>query len=72
MSASDAQRIVDAIINSIRARINYLSEDLKYELRAYRKARLRNLITEFNELLRSWESFRVSLVSNHAVGQGSQ
>ncbi|WP_054841681.1 hypothetical protein [Vulcanisaeta distributa] len=73
VNVNDALRIVDSIINSIRARINYLSEDLRYELRAYRRARLRNLIAEFNELLRGgWESFRVSLVSNHAVGQGSQ
>ncbi|WP_054855975.1 hypothetical protein [Vulcanisaeta sp. JCM 16161] len=72
MSVNDALRIVDSIIDSMRARINYLSDDLRYELRAYRRARLRKLIAEFNELLRGWESFRASLVSNHAIGQGIQ
>ncbi len=70
VSVNDALRIVDSIINAIKSKINYLSEDLKYELRAYRRARLRKLIEEFNELLRGgWESFRASLVGGHAVGQ---
>ena len=67
MSVNDALRIVDSIINSIRGRINYLSEDLKYELRAYRRARLKNLINELNEVLRGWEGFRASLVRGNAV-----
>ncbi|ADY02103.1 hypothetical protein VMUT_1902 [Vulcanisaeta moutnovskia 768-28] len=66
VSVNDALHIVDAIINSIKGRISYLNEDLKYELRAYRRARLRNLIAEFNELLKNWESFRASLVSGNA------
>ncbi|BDR91885.1 hypothetical protein [Vulcanisaeta souniana] len=72
VSTNDALRIVDSIINSIRRRINYLSEDLRYELRGYRRTRLRNLITEFNELLNGWESFRASLVRNNASYQGRQ
>ena len=72
VSVNDALRIVDSIINSIRGRINYLSEDLKYELRAYRRARLRNLINELNEVLRGWEGFRASLVRGNAVVREQQ
>ena len=66
ISINDALRIVDSIINSIKRKITYLSEDLRYELRTYRRARLKNLIAEFNELLRSWELFRASLVGGNA------
>ncbi len=65
MSVSDALRIVDSVISAVRGRIEFLREDLKYELRAYRRVRLARLIDELSEVLRGWEEFRMALVSGN-------
>ena len=69
VSVGDALRIVDEIIAKLRGKIRFLEEDLKYELRSYRRNRLVRLLSELNAVLRGWESFRERLVVRHG-GKG--
>jgi hypothetical protein len=62
-------RIVNEVIAKLRGRIRFLEEDLKYELRGYRRNRLVRLLGELNAVLRGWESFRERLVTKYG-GKG--
>ncbi|MCG2880124.1 MAG: hypothetical protein L7H00_01295 [Vulcanisaeta sp.] len=68
VQVADALRIVNIVIEKLRGKIKFLEEDLKYELRSYKRSRLVRLLNELNDVLRGWESFRNRLVVRDGNG----
>jgi hypothetical protein len=61
MSRREALELVNLVMNSISSRIRRLEEEVKYELRGYRRRRLIRRIRELEGIMSGWAGFGRSL-----------